>query len=195
MRNAWLQTTAVIKALLKPACVGFFLLWTGINISAIFGGCYQSPPTIRAGVFPFRFVYELDGIRYDFKDAVVCNYTGLEGMLHRRGWETYLESGMDSITILHGENVSSVLVPERINTTIRVFLHYGHGSFYMGDPNAKLETHAKPHICYNEVYSTPEYKERREATPLTSEQAEEFFGIKILEFEFSKPIKNKFRAE
>jgi len=181
MKNKWL----------KPVCIGFVLLLTGIQINSCFDSFYQSPPSTQSGVFPFHFVYELDGIRFDIKDAVVCNYTGVEGLLHTRGWTTYLESGMDDTTILQDENVVSVLVPERINTTIRVFLDYGSGEFYMGDPNAKSAIHAKPHICYIEVYNTTEYK-HTEDTPLTTEQAEKYFGIKIIKFEFSEPIKNKF---
>ena len=70
MRNIWFKTIAILKALFKPACIGFVLLWMGTHIGSCFGSFYQSPPLIQSGVFPFHFIYELDGIRYDIKDTV-----------------------------------------------------------------------------------------------------------------------------
>lgn len=63
----------------------------------------------------------------------------------------------------------------------------------MGDPNVKHLIHVKPHICYNEKYKESPKIIHHESTELNEKDLEKCFGIKIIEFEFSKPIKNTFK--
>lgn len=161
-------------------------------ITAILYGCSQSKPTIEYGEFPFRFSFEMDGKSHTIEDTVICTYTGLEGMLQRRDWQTSLKSGVEINAILREENVRSVIYPERINISTWVILDYGHGGYYMGDPNADEMIHGKPHVCYGEVYVTDSSTTYIETTPLSNEQLKDFFGIDITEFDFTDPIINSF---
>ena len=157
------------------------------------GQLNQTPPIIKQGEFPFRFIYELDGKRYDIEDTIICEYKGMDAFLHVRTWNAYLKSGADRISMIYDRNVNSVLKKTRINNSIEVYLDYGAGAYYMGDTQqATGLIHGKPHICYIEDYETSSRESHNTATPLTEEQAENLFGIKIIEFTFSTPIENTF---
>ena len=83
----------------------------------------------------------------------------------------------------------SALVDGRINENSRIVLNYGRGGYYMGDPSDKDNG---PRINYVEICRTSEKVTHHYSTPLSSEQLEEIFGIKIIRFEFSSPIENEF---
>jgi len=51
----------------------------------------------------------------------------------------------------------------------------------------------KPRIAYLEEYSESPNVTRIEDTPLTEKQLKDYFGIKIIEFTFSKPIKDTYK--
>lgn len=167
-------------------------------IFAISGCEDQKPPTIESGEFPFRVVYEMNGEKYIIEDTVICTYSGLDYSAlfpgKPRTWKACLKNrGKENIILLKEENVNSILKKNRINDEIRVVLHYGMGEYYMGDPNVKYWIHGKPHICYGEKYTKPPRTIYYESTKLSEKQLEKYFGIKIIEFEFSKPIKNTFK--
>ena len=82
-----------------------------------------------------------------------------------------------------------MLVKGRINTEARVILYSGSGGYYLGDPNDK-EDH--PAINYVETYKISEKVSYTDLTELSYNQLEKLFGIKIIRFEFSEPIENKF---
>lgn len=167
-----------------------------VSIAGILCGCDQLPPTIESGEFPFNLEYKLNEEIYEVKDIVICDFAGFDnssGFGKFRTWNEYLKSGTDRITILHYENVHSVLKPQRVNTKIEVYFDYGDGMYYMGDSNAKSAVHAKPHICYVETYNESPKVTRIEATPLTKKQLQEYFNIEIIELSFSKPINNTFK--
>jgi hypothetical protein len=155
----------------------------------------QKPPTIEEGEFPFHFIYELNGETYDIEDVVVCRWSGFDHsawFTKPRTWDECLKSGTKRISILNDENVPSVIKPERINSRIEVYLDYGTGDYYMGE-NMSGRTRNKPKISYIEEYSESSNVTHIESTPLTDKQYEEYFGIKVVEFTFSKPIKNTFK--
>ena len=165
-------------------------------IAYIFSSCNQVPPTIKEGRFPFRVVYELNGERHEIEDVVICRYRGLSGIYSNvRDWETTLQSGEQSICILTVENVYSLLSPTRLNSKSSVFLDYGSSEYYMGDTMNVGSAERKPSMHYVEDYHSEPNVRNQDSTPLTEKQLEEHFGIKIIEFEFSKPIKNTFKAE
>lgn len=155
----------------------------------------QKPPTIEEGEFPFRFIYELDGETYDIEDTVVCRFDGYDSsapFTKPRSWDIYLKSGTRRISILSDKNVYSILSPQQMNSEIEIFLDYGMGEYYMGDPNAHSLIHASPHVCYRERYNESEKVTVNKATALSEKQLEEYFGIKIIEYTFSDPIINTF---
>lgn len=157
----------------------------------------QNPPLIEKGEFPFRVVYEMKGEEFVIEDTIICYYDGLDHSAlfgKPRRWNHYLKSQDESkMEVFKGENVSSVLNSERIDEEAGVVLHYGYGAYYMGDPNSNSLIHGKPHFCYTEKYTSSPNSKHYESIELSEKDLEKYFGIKISVFEFSKPLKNKFK--
>jgi len=165
-------------------------------------GCkvrFDPEPQIREGEFPFVVEYEMNGERYLIEDTVVCTYDGYDwsnnfavfGYPYRRTWGASLKSGDKSkrLIIEFEPNTESLLVKGRINMESSVILHYGYGGYYLGDPE---DCESGPCFRYVEHYKISERESYLNYTPLTNEQLEHIFGIKILKFEFSAPIENTF---
>ena len=168
-----------------------------------FSGCkerYEPAPQITEGEFPFVLEYEMNGERYLIEDTVVCTYDGYDmsnnfaifGFPYSRSWDASLKSGDESkrLFIELEPNTESVLVKGRINTESRVILYYGSGGYYLGDPE---DTERVPCINYVEKYKASEKVIHHEVAPLSNDQLEKLFAIKIIRFEFSEPIKNTFK--
>lgn len=167
-----------------------------LDIISLFIG--QKPPQITEGEFPFIVEYELNGEKYIIEDTVVCSFSGYDAsawFAEPRVWNAHLKSGNENKRIiLYKENNYSVLTPNRVNALSRVVLNYGMAEYYMGDKrNARSLIYAKPFFYYDERYSTDEGTEYNTGEKLSKKELEKYFGIKILRFEFSKPIKNKFK--
>lgn len=158
---------------------------------------HQNPPQIKNGEFPFVVEYEADGKIHVIKDTVVCAFVGYDSsawFVKPRTWDARLKDRGDAqIVILQEENNYSVLEPERLNERSRVVLNYGRAEYYMGDPNQRNMIYARPFFYYSERYSTDEKTTHNTGTKLSKKELEEKFGIKIIKFEFSKPIINKFK--
>jgi hypothetical protein len=99
---------------------------------------------------------------------------------------------MRKITILSENNVRSVVNSNRIDSKIEVYYNYGTAAFFMGDPSGLLKAE-KPQIEYIETYDEGPKVTSVNATPLSSEQLQKDFGIKIIEWTYSKPVKNTFK--
>lgn len=156
----------------------------------------QSPPSIKHGAFPFHLIYEVHGKTYDIRDAVICDFSGYDssgGVGKFRTWEDHLKSGRGRISIILRQNGASVLKPGRINKVSELYFDYGDAQYYMGDPNARTATHAKPNFCYVETYDESPKITKIDATVLTRKQLQRYFGIKVIKWTFSKPIDNLFR--
>ena len=54
---------------------------------------------------------------------------------------------------------------------------------------------SKPCFYYHEKYQIDEKAQEWKHTVLTEEQLEEYFGLKIIRFEFSGPIQNEFKYD
>jgi len=162
-------------------------------VFTIFGSYDQLPPKIKHGEFPFKVKYELNGKIYEINDTVVCDFNGFDsssGLGNLRTWEEHLKSGSDRFTIILNENVHSVFESGRVNKSSEVYFDYGDGEYYMGDADSAI--HSSPHFCYVEFYEKSPKVSYVDATPFTKEQLQNYFGIKIIEWTFSKPIKNTF---
>ena len=163
-------------------------------------GCekkYEPAPQITEGEFPFVFEYELNGQRFLIEDTVVCRFEGYDlsnpfpFIPYSRTWFASLKSGEEEkrMIIEFDENTESALVSGRVNIESRVHLFYGSGGYYLGDPE---DAHRGPKIRYTEEYQTGPKESTVTGTDLNYEQLEELFGIKVIRFEFSTPIKNTF---
>lgn len=153
------------------------------------------PPTIKHGEFPFHLKYEMNGKTYDVNDTVVCDfdYIGVNGggFGKIRWWKELLESGTNRITILKENNVPSIIKPNRIDSKIEIYYNYGFATYFMGDPRGSVSE--KPKIEYIETYSERPNVIVTDATPLSAEQLQTNFGIKIISYTVSPPIKNTFK--
>lgn len=172
------------------------ILFLVINI-IMSGYKEQKPPLVESGEFPFKLVYEINNEQFVIEDSVVCTYTGLDqtslSFERPRTWDSTLKNEDKTKTLLYEEeNVASILKPNRINDSIMIKLHYGSGEYYMGDPNVRDQIHGEPHICYYEEYKTDSKTTHIKSTKINEKDLEKYFGIKIVEFSFSQPIKNKF---
>jgi hypothetical protein len=159
-------------------------------------GCFQdqAPPTITRGEFPFRVVYEMDGEIFTIEDTVIVSYGGLHypsknSFNRQRSWISSFRRGNDWYVILENENSPSALTSGRINISGRLSLRTGFGAYYMGE-NVRGITY-RPHFIYEETYQGSHRVEYKFST-LNERQVSERFGIEILVWEFSRPIRNRF---
>ena len=184
------------------------LLVLGVSLLLIFSltGCkkrFDPDPKITEGEFPFIVEYEINSERYLIEDTVVCTWDGYNpennfaifGYPFSREWGEALKSGNEDafgIWIMElEENTESVFKKGRINFESYFFIDYGTAEYYMGDTNA-ISYH-EPRIRFYEEYYNEEIKILDcSFKTLTNEELEEYFGIKIIRFEFSEPIENKF---
>ena len=172
-----------------------------------FSGCVETfdlAPNIKSGDFPFALEYELNGETYIVEDTVVCTFKGyasdtnnflIFGHPSPRVWDETVSSDTDNffgIVLLElDNNTESVLTNGRTNFESYVFLDYGSAEYYMGDH--KGSDYQSPQIKYFEKYYDEEIgMPNSKITSLSDEELEEYFGIKIIRFEFSEPIENTF---
>ncbi len=150
-----------------------------------------NPPQITYGEFPFYVEYEMDGERYIIEDTLICEFTGIVhslGISKVRTWDMNLKSGNEIMNVLFSEeNTPSVLKPKRMNVESQLWLDYGSAGYYMGDSAGRGAS-----FEYRETWKISEKGTNTEDTRLNSKELEKHFGIKIIRFEFSKPIKNRF---
>ena len=161
--------------------------------SLLFGG--QKYPEIAKAEFPFVVEYVMDGETYIIDDIVVCEFDGFDGMFpNQRCWSSYLKSGNEiKCELIREENVKSVLKPSRVNELSRLVLDYGSAEYYMGDPQGRSMIDKKATFEYRENWKVSEKVTDVENTKLNAKQLKKYFNIEIIRFEFSQPIKNKFK--
>ncbi len=185
------------------------LLSIGIVVLMIFcfSGCkerFDPAPQITEGEFPFVVEYEINGERHLIEDMVVCRFDGYNSATNNfaifghpssRKWSTSLKSGNEDdfgIWIVElDKNTESIYKKGRINYESFIFVDYGTAEYYMGDTEAIF--YDEPRIRYFEKYYNEDIKMPDSSfKTLTNEELEKNFGIKIIRFEFSEPIENKF---
>ena len=175
-----------------------------IAISLSFSGCFfshktEAPPKITEGDFPFYVEFTLNGETYIYEDTVVCNFYGYDGsawFVQPRMWTEkfkFSDGTTANKLILKETNSKSVLVNSRINNESQLMLSCGRGDYYMGESD--YYEISKPCFYYHEKYQIDEKAQKWERTVLTEEQLEEYFGLKIIRFEFSEPIQNEFKYD
>ncbi len=153
----------------------------------------KKSPQITYGEFPFYVEYEMNGHRYIVEDTILCEFTGIHHdsttLTQRRTWDMNLKSGNEIRYVLFSEeNIPSVLEPKRMNVESELWLDCGSPEYYMGDSagnGASFE--------YRETWKASENVYDIENTKLNKKELEKYFGIEIIRFEFSKPIKNEFK--
>ena len=159
----------------------------------------ETPPKIIEGQFTFCVEYIYNGETYKYEDAILCNYIGLKP---NRGWgtpdkirdwkSTLRSSGEDykDLLIVEQYNVESLFTKGRINSCSFVYLSFGRANYYMGEK--EYSDIDAPCFYYYESFKNSSGTQSGENTVLTEEQLEEYFGIKVVEFNFSSPIENEY---
>lgn len=175
-----------------------------IAIALSFSGCFfshetEAPPKITEGKFPFTVEFKINGETYIYEDTVVCRFVGYDDSAwfqKPRSWFAKFESNdgyPTNILISKETDAKSVLVPSRTNKESQLMLSCGRGDYYMGESD--FFELSKPCFYYHEKYQIDEKTEQWEQTVLTEEQLEEYFGLKIIRFQFSEPIQNEFKYD
>ena len=151
-----------------------------------------NPPQITYGEFPFYVEYEMGGERHIIEDTIICEFSGIVhslGISKVRTWDMSLKSGNEIRYIFFSEeNTPSVLKPKRMNVETELWLDYGSPAYYMGD-----STGTGASFEYRETWKISEMATNTEDTRLNQKELEKYFGIKIIRFEFSEPIRNEFK--
>ena len=192
-QKKWTPFSIAIVIALSPALVVFvlnFIVWTSVLVVGLFSPKLTAPE-ITSGEFPFVIEYEFDGKTYIIEDTVVCSYEGNSpgAWVPTRTYSYDLKNDSNRLMIELDANTESLLTKGQINEESRIVWYYGYGGYYLGDPE---EADSGPCINYVEIYRTSPKVSHQQKTPLTNEQLEELFGIKIIRFEFSSPIENTF---
>lgn len=149
--------------------------------SAIFVGGMLSPnppkPEITYAEFPFEVVYEIDGETITINDVYVCEFDGFgwnEGVGKHRKWKGYIKSS--------GEEELLLLKDGDLKFAISV----GSPKYYMSDPDCAYSENT-PSIYYiKREFGGIAYG------VLGIEPMLEQYKLKLVSWEFSKPIKNSF---
>ena len=157
-------------------------------------GIEEKPPKIETKEFPFVVEYEMNGERFVIEDSVVCEFDGYDlsvpSINKPRKWEEYLKSGEEEkCLIIKQENTNSSIKKNRHNEWANLGLFYGCAEYYMGDPSARSLVTKYPQFIYYETYKN----HYNWGTKLSEKELEKYFGIKVIKFEFSEPIKNEFK--
>ena len=163
--------------LISILIVAYFMLPWIILYWAISSSPDPLLPQITYGEFPFELVYEINGERVIVNDIYVCEYDGLivsEGSGSKeRTWKGYVKSTGDEYGVVLAED------NERV-----VYCFVGDAEFYMNDPETPEGTALTPHIFDKKIIS---------AEIMQSDELIEFYDIKIISWQFSKPIENTFK--
>ena len=159
----------------------------------------HTPPKIREGQFSFVVEYVYNEENYKYEDTVLCNYVGLEdnhgwkSPAKIRTWANTLQSSgknYSDILIVEQYNVESLFTKGRTNACSFVYLSFGRADYYMGEK--EYSDVAAPCFYYYESFKNSSGMQSGEETVLTKEQLEEYFGIKVVRFDFSSPIENEY---
>ena len=153
-------------------CIILFPLipWGLIFIMSI---CEVPPPKpeICYGEFPFKLEYMIGEEKITIEDSVICEYAGIkwnEGIGKHRVWQKRLKSCADE---------NPVMIRNKEYT---VLCDVGSAEYYMNDPNRWTPEVISPHI-----YTVGgEYTQR---------EIIDKHKIKIISWEFSEPIVNRFK--
>ncbi len=154
------------------------IAWIFLYLGLKFSKTPLSPQQTN-GEFPYKLVYELDGQTHIMEGKFICKYKGIS-MNEARGkyrvWTGFVE----------GTDEKSVLLFE--NEEVKIYCYIGDAGYYMGDidysehsPNSPI----KPRLFCRQ-------KNKDDLKTLSENDIFSKYKIKIIKWEFSKPIINSF---
>lgn len=146
-------------------------------------------PAIRHGEFPFRLVYELNGEEVIIEDTIIARFDGVVWNIgHRsRRWRGYLA----------GESVVHVSRPLylQLDAVNSIYFRLGTPAHYMGDRNpleSSILFPGPPELA-NPFHRVEQIKTSGWSPRFTEEELLENYGIRIISWDPSPPIRNRFR--
>jgi len=187
----------VISVLILAGIIAFNLfVIVMIPIDVLMTHQGRRMPEITTGEFPFRVVYELDGDIHVLEDVLICEFDGITNSGRNWRWRlrydvdaTMINGFRDTLLILEGEYMYSIFTPDRLNQRFNIFVDAGTCGYYMGDRQGWI---SEPRIQIQERLISEGGGLSIHDRDLTFEQLEVYFGIRMIEFIFSEPIRNQF---
>ena len=170
--------TAVVvitTVILVIACL-LVLPWLTLYIGLMTTPSPPKPETTY-GEFPFRLVYEINGVQKVLQDTLICQYDGIgvnEAQGKYRKWTKRLASGDKRVLLL------------KISETEAIYYDPGSAKYFMGDDDAYQP------IFPNAIYVARGILQSEERL-IDSDELLEMYGIKLISWDISPPIKNSFR--
>lgn len=156
--------------------------------SLLYAGLALSPnppkPQITKAEFPFMLVYEIDGEQFTVSDTYVCEYDGIgvnEGVGKYRKWKGYMKSKGE-------KNTDEIVIIK--DGKKNVCASIGSASLYMGDDRYADNLHDDDLLLFYVTESNGEYQSWR---ALSTEALEEEYGVTVISWQFTPPIKNTFK--
>lgn len=142
-------------------------------------------PDKTYGEFPFKLIYELNGVTKIVEDIIICEFDGYkivgESGIYRK-WKSYLKSGNERITLL------------KIDDTVEIYFSYGSPEYYMDDPqygraNGNIDFDPQnwiPYIIWDNNKKVTD-------SAMSPNEAWDKYKLKIIDWQYTKPIKNNIR--
>ena len=186
----------VKRALMIVGIVLFSIIFgIGFLFFAAFGGLnifiYVPRPEVTYGEFPIKLTYSIDGDIYTAKDTVICEFDGFgadEGRGKYRKWTMKLKSGNENLVLLNLRGKNDV--NDLGQTVEELYFYYGNPEYYMGD--VELDKQIPPQDLDEIAYSFYSDYAGYGNSAYKADEAYERYKIKLIDFEYASPIKNKF---
>lgn len=150
-------------------------------------------PEIKQGEFPFSLTYSINGSTVVVEDTLLCQYSGIKfdtSVGKYRSWTSRLLSGNEYIIMYKTQGIpessswSGGEDSEKFYTII--YFDPGNAGYYMGD--RKSQDSSFP----NARFVSTEEGESRIIGNVKADDLLQNYGIKLIKWEASPPIINKF---
>ena len=159
-----------------------------LTLAVALVSCGVDPaPKIKEGRFNFSVTYERWGETKTLSGVFVCNYAGrsftLDGGGFTRSWEGHIEG------IEHAEEIynSAVLICTTDDGG-EIFLDFSLSAAHMMGEPYLADTVIEPRFFHE--YSNEDRTSSESGAD--SQEIEELYGLKIVEYKYDEPIKNSF---
>lgn len=167
---------SIVSIIFCIAVLPWALIYVGLSLSP-----NPPAPKITHGEFPFRLEYELDGKRAVIKDTLICEYDGIgmdEGRGKFRQWKGHLASGKENVTLL------------KVSDNLEIYYPEGSAEFYMGDKDLPSTNQSFPDAAFTEIDDGSTSYGR-----VSSKELLDKYKIKLIKWDFTKPITNTFGSK
>ncbi len=178
--NVTKKIIMIIVALILVCVIGILIIASPWIITSI--GIWLSPnptkPEITYGEFPFRLEYRIDDDIFVVEDVIICEYDGIKCDIDSgkyRAWKkTFKNTSEEKLLILTDGDT-------------KIYCNLGSGGYYMGDL-----THFANEPHTPEFYSITSYDDVDISLSGNDKELMEQYNIELIDWQFSKPIENKF---